>query len=310
MNAATRDLLIAGDIGGTSARIAVGPAGPLPDAVVGPGANLRSSGDAAIRGIAATISTALEGLPGSRVRRVVLAISGAGPARHAEVLDAVRAALVPLGIAGDAVEVIDDLTVAFLSGGIGSDGLLLLAGTGAAAAHVENGRITERIDGMGWLLGDVGSAVWIGRAVLQAVARDLDGRGEPTALTALTAAELGIDLRDAADAPGGDLRQALIRAVDPLSPAQWGAFAPLAARALPDPVAASILAEAAAALLSTADRLDPGHRRPVVLAGSVLTSPGPVRERITAALERAGHPRVALAGSGLSAAWEAATSRP
>lgn len=307
MNDATAsDLLLVADIGGTSARVAVGPVGPLPDPAAGPGANIRSSGPQAIAGITPTVETALAGRDGARVRRAVLAIAGAGPARRAEIADAVRAVLEPLGIAPAAVAVTDDLTAAYLSGGVGGDGILLLSGTGAAAARFRDGELVERVDGMGWLLGDIGSAVWIGRQVLQAVAADIDGRRPRTVLTELLGDVLGLDLRDGIDTPTGDARQDLIRALDPLTPAQWGRFAPLPGMALPDPVARKILDRAIRALAHDVRRMDPEAELPVVLAGSVLSSPGPLRDELMTGLDAAGHPRLEIAASGLAGAWEIA----
>lgn len=304
MNDATpRDLLLAADVGGTSARVAVGAPGALPPEVAGPGANVRSSGPEALAGLAPTVSRALAGRSGASVRRAVLAISGAGPARRAEITDAVRGALAPLGIAPDAVEVTDDLTAAFLAGDVGPDGVLLISGTGAVAARFRDGELVERIDGMGWLLGDVGSAVWIGRRVLEAVAADIDGRRPRTALTELVGDVLDLELRDGIDTPTGDARQDLIRALDPLTPAQWGRFAPLPGQALPDPVARRILDRAIRALAQDVRRLDPEAHLPVVMAGSVLSSGGPLRDELMTGLDAAGHPCIRIAGSGLSGAW-------
>lgn len=299
-------LLLAADVGGTSARIAVGGAGALPAAVTGPGANIRSSGPAALAALVPTIERALDGRPGCDVRRAVLAISGAGPARRAEIAATVTTLLAPLGIDAGRIDVLDDLTAAFLAGGVGPDGVLLLAGTGAVAARFIGGELVARTDGMGWLLGDIGSGVWIGRKVLEAVAADVDGRRPRTALTELVGEALGIDLRDGTRSGTGDVRQDLIRAVDPLAPADWGRLAPLPGRALPDPAARRILDRAARALAADVQRLDPGAELPVVLAGSVLTSEGPLREELTTGLDAAGHPALAVAGSGLPGAWRLA----
>src|SRR5699024_420991 len=78
-----------------------------------------------------------------------------------------------------------------------------------------------RRDGMGWLLGDIGSAVWLGRRTLQAVAADLDQRGRRTVLTERVGEMLDLDLRAGRTPPSptGDVRQDLIRALDELAPA-------------------------------------------------------------------------------------------
>lgn len=309
------DLLLAADVGGTSARVAVGARDEMPEPVLGPGANIRSSGPGALAALVPTIRTALAGRDPARISRAVIALAGAGPARRAQITRELEAHLAGIGLPPQRLVVADDLTAAFVSAAPGpdpvrADGLLLLAGTGAVAARFEAGALAARVDGMGWLLGDVGSAVWLGRHVLEAVAADIDGRGERTALTGLVGAALGLDLRDGAASPTGDPRQDLIAAVDELSPAQLGRFAPLPARAVADPagdpVAAGILDAAVAGLVRSAGRLDPRGELPVVLAGSVLGAEGPVRAGVVAALTAAGHPAIATARSGLAGAWRLA----
>lgn len=339
---------IGADIGGTSTRIALAPAetagavettraaanagaagtagDPRPGhtaalldrAIIthGPGANLRSSGTAALAGVAAPIAEAITRAHEQwgravEVGAVFAGMSGAGAARHAEVLTALQDALVPLGIARDRIEVGSDLLTAFLTGGVGDDGVLLLAGTGAVAVRFRARVIQERLDGMGWLLGDVGSAVWLGRRTLEAVAADLDRRGPRTALTELLSEELGIDLRPAraADSPTGDPRQDLIRALDdevPVGrPAALGRFGPLPARAAEDPVARRILDDAIQHLVEQVRRLDPERSAPVVLAGSVLTADGPVHHEVTHALATEGR-TIAIAPDGLAGALQLA----
>lgn len=234
---------------------------------------------------------------------VVLGIAGAGPARHGWVERAVREGLGQRLAARSSspcdqdlldpvdVQVVDDMVTAFAAGGTGGDGLLLLAGTGAAAVRFAGHRPVERSDGMGWLLGDAGSAVWIGREVLRAAAADLDRRGPSTALSAAVLGELGLP---APGEPGaGDVRQAMIATVDPLAPAAWGRFAPLAsdAAAAGDAAAERILDGAAEALLGTLDAVrDPGAGvgGAVVVTGSVLERSASVRSGVRAGLEARG----------------------
>ncbi|HJC69185.1 MAG TPA: N-acetylglucosamine kinase [Candidatus Brachybacterium intestinipullorum] len=296
-------LVIAGDVGGTRSRLV---AAPLDGAVLarldGPGANLRSSGASALEDLADTIGEVLararraleaEGAcaEGAEVAAVALGISGAGPARAAEVRAAVAEHLTGLGIPAERLLITDDLHTAFLSGGVGDDGLLVLAGTGAVAVRFHDRQAVARRDGMGWLLGDIGSAVWLGRRTLEAVAADLDGRGPRTLLTEEVGAALGLDLREGQrpPSPTGDPRQDLIRALDEQlpagAPAALGRFAPLPARVRTDPVASDILHTAIAHVLDTIQALDPEAVLAVVLAGSVLTSPGPLHDEVTASLQ-------------------------
>lgn len=299
----SQQLVIAGDIGGTRSRLV---AAPLDGAVIarveGPGANLRSSGASALDDLAATTGEVLHRArralaaeepdgQGAEVAAIALGISGAGPARAAEVRTAVAERLAAHGIPAERLLITDDLHTAFLSGGVGDDGLLVLAGTGAVAVRFHDREAVARRDGMGWLLGDIGSAVWLGRRTLEAVAADLDGRGPRTLLTEEVGDVLDLDLRDGErpPSPTGDPRQDLIRALDEQlpagAPAALGRFAPLPARVRQDPVAGDILAAAIAHVLDTVEALDPEAVLPVVLAGSVLTSPGPVHGEVTAALQ-------------------------
>ncbi|MGP9734169.1 N-acetylglucosamine kinase [Brachybacterium sp. AOP42-C2-15] len=296
----TRTLVIAGDIGGTSSRLVLAPlAGAIVAEAEGPGANLRSSGTDALDNIARTAEEVL-----ARGRRelghdgelaaVALGISGAGPARAAEVRRAVGERLAGLGIGEERILITDDLHTAFLSGGVGDDGLLVLAGTGAVAVRFQEREAVARRDGMGWLLGDIGSAVWLGRRTLEAVAADLDGRGPHTRLTEEVGEMLGLDLRGGQNPPSptGDPRQDLIRALDEQlpagAPAALGRFARLPGNIAEDPVAGEILDLAIRHVLETVQALDPGAGLPVVLAGSALTGPGPFHDAVTAALRSQG----------------------
>ena len=69
-------------------------------------------------------------------------------------------------------------------GALGDEfGVVVASGTGVVTLAV-GATAVARIDGWGNLIGDAGSAYWIGRAALDAVMRAYDGRGPATALTA------------------------------------------------------------------------------------------------------------------------------
>ncbi|MDW4571915.1 BadF/BadG/BcrA/BcrD ATPase family protein [Microbacterium sp. M3] len=61
-------------------------------------------------------------------------------------------------------------------------GAVIAAGTGVVTLGVGATRVA-RVDGWGNIMGDAGSAYWIGRAALEAAMRAYDGRDAPTALT-------------------------------------------------------------------------------------------------------------------------------
>jgi glucosamine kinase len=296
----TSGVVMAADVGGTRSRFLLAPLDPqapplMSEPVLGAGANLRSSGPGALEGLAdpAREALAAAGVDGSRVVSAVIGIAGNGAARRREISESVVGALAPLGIDPAAVHATDDHLTAFLSAGVGDDGLLLLAGTGSVCVRFEDRRPVQRCDGMGWLLGDVGSAVWLGRAVLQAVAADIDGRGPRTRLTEALGDALGLDLRDGLvpRSATGDPRQDLVAAIDPLSPAELGRFATLPGAVCADElddVARAILDDAGRHFSRTVQRLDPDAALPVVLAGGVLTTPGPIHDDLVTWLESAG----------------------
>ena len=61
-------------------------------------------------------------------------------------------------------------------------GVVVAAGTGVVTLAV-GARNTARVDGWGNIMGDAGSAYWMGQQALSAVMRAHDGRGPQTALT-------------------------------------------------------------------------------------------------------------------------------
>lgn len=69
-------------------------------------------------------------------------------------------------------------------GALGDDtGCVIAAGTGTICLAVGPSRVA-RVDGWGNLVGDAGSAYWIGRTGMEAALRGYDGRRQMTALTA------------------------------------------------------------------------------------------------------------------------------
>lgn len=255
---------------------------------------------------------------------VCVGAAGAGRARRDEVEDLVRRAIAatlsgpqladlvgepppdagPLDGRDGRALLLTDLDIAYRSAATTPDGALLLAGTGAVAAAFAQWRQIRRRDGLGWLLGDTGSGVWLGRRVLRAVAAELDHTGPATAMTPSVLAMLSLASAQraatvayprAADPPaavapadppllGLDVDpQDLVRAVDRLAPAEWGRFAGTALNAAKtDRVAASLVDEAAAGLLATLAAAGADAGGAIVLAGGLLAS-GALRARIEAA---------------------------
>ncbi|WP_179228953.1 N-acetylglucosamine kinase [Parenemella sanctibonifatiensis] len=226
-----------------------------------PGANPFSSPGLAAERLAAAVAEALqsEGEPPS-VSHVCLGASGAGGAGRAVLQAALHQAC---GGLGAELELRTDLDIAFLSGA--ETGSLLLSGTGAVAARYQDTAMTARCDGMGWMLGDEGSGLWIGWQAARSVAAALDGRGPSTALTGPVLAALEVE----PTTNGVDLRQELVAAVAARRPADLARLAPIVLEAA-DPVAEQIVETATQRLLATLAVVDAGG--PIVLAGGLLAN--------------------------------------
>jgi N-acetylglucosamine kinase-like BadF-type ATPase len=90
-----------------------------------------------------------------------------------------------------AIEITHDAAIALWGALPHGEGLVVLAGTGAIAfARASNGR-EARAGGHGFLLGDDGSAFWLGREAVRASLAAAEGYGRPTRLTDDLARALG-----------------------------------------------------------------------------------------------------------------------
>lgn len=298
---AAADLVIGVDAGGTTTRAVLADAdGRVLGTGVADGINQNSSGGSGVERLALAVRAALGEHPPARVRAGVLGVAGAGAAGHARATADATAAWRGLGIDTDP-RVVTDLLSAYAAGEAGPTGSVLVAGTGAGAAAVADREVVRQADAAGWLLGDVGSAVWLAREALVAAVADLDGRGPATALTApLLERLLG------RPAPGAGVQE-VIAAAYARPVAALGALAPVvtAAAAAGDPGARTLVDRGAAGLLAALDAVRPaGADTPVVLAGALLTSPGPVVDAVVAGLRERGveHPGRALRPAA-GAAW-------
>ncbi|MFD8533249.1 N-acetylglucosamine kinase [Streptosporangium canum] len=330
------------DVGGTSSRaLLLDASGRRIGYGRAPGGNPAAHGTgAAAANIRRALEPALLGVDPAEVAGAVVGMAGFGALDRA-VFDRMWASAglrcVPA--------VTGDLGVAFAAGTAEPRGTVLIAGTGAIAARIEDGEPVAVSDGLGWLLGDQGSGFWLGREAARAAVRSLS-RGESDGLlTRLVAGEIrdadnqdgqdgqdgrdiqnsrdvcdakdGRDVRDNQDVRDGraggwppvDGRAEAIRLVvhaQGRSPLELARLAPLVSRAAAagDPDALKIVATAAGLLCATvAEVREEGEDTPIVLAGSVLTSEGPVCSAVRDGL---GAP-TALAGDGAAAAaWLAA----
>ena len=126
--------------------------------------------------------------------RSVMATTGASPVTVAcgsSGLDRPNAQAVMHGLADRSVRDValaHDSTTSYL-GALGeAPGVMIASGTGVVTLAVGL-REVARVDGWGWIMGDAGSAYWIGQNALEAAMRGYDGRRTATVLTDVVAAD-------------------------------------------------------------------------------------------------------------------------
>lgn len=108
------------------------------------------------------------------------------------------------GIPGEgARSVLNDVDAAHLGAFAGQSGILILSGTGSMAWARDREGQSHRAGGWGDVIGDEGSAYWIGLRVLSCITKSIDGRLQPSGLVDAVFNHLGLDLRDAANALEG-----------------------------------------------------------------------------------------------------------
>ncbi|WP_344553521.1 N-acetylglucosamine kinase [Kitasatospora saccharophila] len=297
-------LVLGLDVGGTSTRVLVaGVDGRVVGRGRGGGGNPVAHGvEAAAAEIGGAVRAALAGVDPGRVAAGVLGLAGGLVVRpeFGPLWDS-------LGLGAHPV-LVSDVLLAHAAGSSGPDGNVVLSGTGGMAAEVLGHELRRTADGHGWLLGDRGSGVWLGReAVVGALATiDLD-----VPLTGLDAAVA--EALTGPDGLGEDPRSTLIAAVHAQAPARLARLAPvvLERAAAGDPAALALVDRAADHLLDTLALLrPPGSTLPVVLAGGLLTADTPLAARLRPLLaERWPAAPLRTAGDGAgAAAWLAARS--
>ena len=180
------------DAGGTKTRaFVVTRAGEVVGRGAGGGANLLTSPDPQ-GAISAALSAALDG---RRPSAVVLSCAGGDRERERGRGLAILASLVGPDVP---VDVTHDAKAALYAGDRSGCGVVVIAGTGSIAYGRNSEGDEERAGGWGYLIGDEGSAVWIGLEGLRAAAHAVDGRGAPTSIAPILLRELDVaELMDA-----------------------------------------------------------------------------------------------------------------
>jgi N-acetylglucosamine kinase-like BadF-type ATPase len=235
--------------------------------------------DAAMENLQAAVDASWRdaGIESRPARRAVLAISGSG---HVDMRDRIVAWADANGLA-EQTSVVHDADPVLAAGAGGGRGVALIVGTGSAAiaADGEGGRAV--VGGWGYWFGDEGSAYWIGRLAMEAVARAADGRAPATALTGLIASRMQTD----------DPR-AMLTALEQTCNVR-DAIAALASTvgeaANAGDAAATAIVESAASELAqmvecAAAKLNLGSNFPLALTGGVACGSELLRERLLAAL--------------------------
>jgi glucosamine kinase len=182
----TGSLVVGIDAGGSKTRaFAVDRDGAVIGRGAGGGANLLSSPDPA-GSIAAALA---ESLGGAKPEAVVLSCSGGDRPADREKGRAILTQLVGPAVR---IDVTHDAIAALYAGNPAGCGVVLISGTGSIAFGRNDEGEERRAGGWGYLIGDEGSAVWLGLEGLRAAAHHADGRGAGTAITAHVLRELGV----------------------------------------------------------------------------------------------------------------------
>lgn len=178
-------------------------------------------------------------LPVQPVRAIGLGLTGIERAESPEAR--IAHMIVSELVAAEQIWIENDGVAALIGAHLGAAGAIAISGTGSILVGLRHDGRVVRVGGWGWLVGDEGSAVWLGKAAVQAVFHAEDGVGAPTLLTGLLQQYFGVT----------EIRaiKRLVYAAD-FGARGFAALAPLIgqAAAQADDVAQSILAEGATAL--------------------------------------------------------------
>ena len=308
------DVAVGVDIGGTSSRaLAVHADGRIAGRGSSGGGNPNSHPPAhAAKRVAEAVADAVP--EGVVVVGCMLGLAGESKFTDETVRAVFDAALRQVGV-GCRIDVVSDAEVAFASATSSPGGTVVIGGTGSVAARIVGRRKESWRGGWGWLLGDEGSAYWIGR---QAVRSALSVLQSTEALGPLARAVLTEAIGTFTDDTAGRrlALSKLITAANSEAPIRLARFASLVSELAPtDPAAADIVASAAGLLAEQAALARrPGETTPVVLAGSVIGPASPVglalRERLAGEVLFAPDGAVGAAWLAALEAWGPEAPRP
>lgn len=298
------------DAGGTSVRaLAADATGAVLGTGRAGGANPNSHpSEVAAGNIAEAIASAMTGLSPKKTRACVVGMAGVSKLSDPAVAAVFDAAWRRVGLEG-VVRVVTDAEAAFASATTAPDGTVLIAGTGSISGRIRKRRLVSTAGGYGWLLGDEGSAYWIGREAVRTTLQTLGNGWPPAGLAAAVLAEaLGMtEIGELSETERLATWRKLITHANAEPPVRLARFAPLvsAADQAGEAAAREITARAAELLVASAMAVrEPGETMPVVLVGSVLGENSPVGVRVRAGL--AGLEVMTSSDGVLGATWLAA----
>lgn len=284
---AAQDCQVGVDIGASGYRVAIVRDGELVDmvqgrvrpAVTATGPDLQAVCDTVAREVAALTRR-------HSLDVATLGVGIAGGRSFPSVTDALLPMLNMVHV--DMIAVFADGLSSYV-GALGFEaGAVLAAGTGSVVIATDATATWRHTDGLGHLLGDIGSGAWIGRRALEVAVRHATGR--PTTSAAL---------RTAAENRFGSvatLVNDLYRSPDPS--AMMASFVPDVVAAAPeDEVAAGLLAQAADELAATLLHAADGLTRRLAAVGRIAGEGGPLRHLLEQRLDAGGHGLTEAAGS-------------
>lgn len=268
------------DAGGTkTVGLLTDASGEVRSRARGGGANLLVHGELEVEKVIYQILEDLE--PPEPVAAVCLGIAGVDRPGQTEL---VHGMLRRLGLRSG-VRVVNDAHVALVAGAPDGYGIVVVAGTGSIAYGIDSAGTTARSGGWGYLLGDEGSAFWLGHAALRAGIRAADGRGPRTTLYQRICDHLDLSIRGPAELVAWFYDQELSRH----RVAKLAHLVEQAAVDDADPTATALLDQAAYHLARAADAVAEQLRfedeYPLVLAGGVFKACPSISDRFVANLE-------------------------
>ena len=175
------------DAGGTkTVGILADESGKVLSKAISGSANLVMKGELAVEKVIFDVIESLEAP--EPVAALCLGIAGVGqPGADQLILDVLRR----LG-QRQPIRVVNDALVALVAGAPSGVGIVVVAGTGSIAYGADPEGHTARSGGWGYLLGDEGSAFWLGHYAVRHAIRAADGRGVATTLYDLICDKLGV----------------------------------------------------------------------------------------------------------------------